>query len=516
MSARIQLLGENAAMLSASQLRRRYIIALSLIAILTIVSQAVMQYLITDQKYDSRIVNIAGRQRMLSQKITKLSYYISSSESPEAASGYRKDLSEALSLWERSHVGLLRGDDEMGLPGRNSKEVIALFNSIQQHHEAIVGAAKAILSSTGAAELPQLIQKITTHEADFLKGMNDIVFQYDREANAKVEFAKRLEIGLMGITLLVLVLEAVFIFSPATRRIQRDMQELADREEDLDLLFSVSPTALLLVEKDNLAILTANQKAMELIGVSIENITNSNLRNYVDADYEANQHFIAKISKGETLNEYEVVLLDARGSVFETLVSVRTIKFSGRPVFVIGITNITELKKAQQTLEHYATFDEMTGLMNRRTGLLMLGKSMARLRRDGGQLTICFVDLDGLKVANDKFGHAAGDWLICAVAKVLTNVIRESDAAVRLGGDEFLVILHDCSREEGENLLTRAEARLKEIEVAENKPFSMGFSSGVTTYAPEKTTTPDELVSEADSLMYQAKQTRKRLRAVAS
>lgn len=219
---------------SVRQLARRYIVALSLIALLTIISQAIVQFLIADQEYDSRVVNIAGRQRMLSQKITKTSYYILTAQSAHAASRYRNELDEAVTLWERSQAGLLKGDRETGLPGNNSQAVITLFGSIEPHHAAIVAAARAILSSTESAEaLDRNIRTIKEHEAPFLKGMNDIVFRYDEEAKAKVDLGKWLEIALLCITLSVLVLEAVYIFAPATRRIRRDVIELAQRDKEL-------------------------------------------------------------------------------------------------------------------------------------------------------------------------------------------------------------------------------------------------------------------------------------------
>ncbi|HCZ17689.1 MAG TPA: hypothetical protein DHV85_24575 [Candidatus Accumulibacter sp.] len=503
-----------AAMLSAGQLRRRYIMALSLIAMLTLATQGVMQVLIADQKYDSRVVNIAGRQRMLGQKITKLTHYLSTAESADEHSRYRQELEDAFSLWQRSHAGLLAGNAEMWLPGRNSDEVTALFADVQPHHEAMVAAVQAILSPAGnATALAEGIARLKEHEADFLSGMSDIVSRYEREANAKVEFARWLEFGLMSITLLVLALTAVFICAPATRRIQRDVDELADREEDLERLFSASPTALLLVSGDQLRILYANQKAIELFGLPLEESSSDTLRTYLGTEHEANRNFITGISAGASVNEHEVVLVDSRGKVFESLVSVRAISFSGQSVLVLGITNISELKSAQLTLEHYATFDELTGLLNRRTGLMVLGKSISRLKREGGRLTVCFVDLDGLKTTNDNFGHAEGDWLISTVARVLTGGIRSSDAAVRLGGDEFLLILHDCSLDEATRLLGRAEMRLQEIAAAEHKAFPIGFSHGLASYTPERDPTPDELISEADGLMYQAKQERKRRHA---
>ncbi len=236
------------AALTADQLRRRYITALSLIALLTIASQIVMQYLISDQAYDSRVVNIAGRQRMLSQKITKTACYLANARTPETATSDRRRLEEALALWERSHHGLLRGDTELGLPGKNSEDVITLYNRIDPHHQAIVAATRNLLAASAQGlSVDQDIQRIREHEPSFLQGMDEIVFRYDQEAKDKVAIARWLELALMTLTLLVLTLEALFIFAPVTRRVRQDMLALEQKEEDMRRLFSVSPSALLLV-----------------------------------------------------------------------------------------------------------------------------------------------------------------------------------------------------------------------------------------------------------------------------
>jgi PAS domain S-box-containing protein len=236
MASSTQSNGSSAAKMSASQFRRRYFLALSLIAILVIVSQAMIQWLIASQSSDSSIINIAGRQRMLSQKITKLTYYISETSSIDSVSRHRKELEDTVRLWQRSHDGLVRGDPEMGLPRSNSVAAQELFEQLQPHQDAMVNAAWAILSSTDGAALGQSIQEIRRHEADFLKIMNDITFLYDREAHDKVEVARWFQLGLMCIMLLALVLEARLIFAPVTRRIERDMQELADSKQDIEQL----------------------------------------------------------------------------------------------------------------------------------------------------------------------------------------------------------------------------------------------------------------------------------------
>jgi nitrate/nitrite-specific signal transduction histidine kinase len=239
----------------------------------------------------------------------------------------------------------------MGLPGTNSDEVIALYQTIQPHYEAIVTAARSILGADGDGSfLPEAIREIKEHEDEFLNGMDAIVFTYDREANAKVEFTRRIEVALMAFTLLVLMLEATFIFAPATRRIQRDIRELGDREQDLGLLFSASPTALLLIDNESLAILHANQKASELFAAPIEDLTRLPLLAYLAPECASNRGFLEKLDLGAVVNEHEVILRDSRRTAIEALLSMRFIRFSGRSVLVLGITDITDFKKARQTL----------------------------------------------------------------------------------------------------------------------------------------------------------------------
>ena len=469
-----------------------------------------MQYLIADQSYDSRIINIAGRQRMLSQKITKTSLYIASRVAAPGDHSYHDQLRESLDLWVRSHQGLLNGDSELGLSGKNSDEILALFQQIDPYFVAIVDAASKVLNpATDRAGLQREIQTIGLQEPDFLKLMNEIVFMYDREATDKVEFARVLELCLMSITLLVLLLEARFIFSPATRRISVGMQLLAEREKELEQLFRVSPTAMLLVDSGSLSILKVNDKAVQLLGFSGKEIVTHSLHDYIASEYESNRVFWDKIKWSESLHEFEVVLFGAQRAIYETLVSVRKIRFSGRSVLVLGITNITELKKAQEKMAYYASYDELTGLVNRRTGLMLLDKAMARSRRDKVPLIVCFADIDGLKAANDRCGHAEGDWIICAVSTVLTENIRSSDTAIRMGGDEFLLILEDCREAELSVITGRIEQGLQRVREQEDKDYSISMSVGSMTYDAARHPDAGALISEADQQMYRTKVVKK-------
>ncbi len=223
-----------------------YILALSAIAILTITGQALIQYSLIKQSHDSRIINIAGRQRMLSQRLTKSALALQFAQKHEDRKVWAKELSFVVNLWERSHLGLLDGDAELGLPGTNSQTIIKMFRAIEFNHQAMLLAARAILklesrsmesSNNGenrhSAVIIHHVKLILSNEADFLEGMDGIVFQYDKEAKLKIDRLKQNELLLMTMTLLVLFLEGLFIFRPMINRIKLAFSSLLESEEEI-------------------------------------------------------------------------------------------------------------------------------------------------------------------------------------------------------------------------------------------------------------------------------------------
>lgn len=320
-------------------------------------------------------------------------------------------------------------------------------------------------------------------------------------------FLKQAHASLLGLAVLPLVLGGMLSFTLAARRVETGVVLLADREQDLERLFLAAPNAMLLVEVRSLTVLRANQRISHLLGRPIAQIVGSDFTGYFPPEFLSNRDFLDRMGRQCSLDECEVVLLNAGGVPTDTLVSVREENYGDQSVRVLGLTDITPIKKAQLVLERHATFDDMTGLMNRRTGLVMLGKSMASAKRDASQLAVCFIDLDDLKAANDSLGHSHGDWLIRTVADVFIGVIRSSDAAIRLGGDEFLLMLPDCSTDECERLVARAKAQVSQR--GHDRACRISFSYGVVSYDPKKHASADDLMAAADCLMYLAKQQKK-------
>lgn len=141
--------------------------------------------------------------------------------------------------------------------------------------------------------------------------------------------------------------------------------------------------------------------------------------------------------------------------------------------------------------------DELTGALTRRVGKEYLADEVQRARRTGSSVAVAFVDVDGLKVTNDTRGHAAGDALLVAVVKALSESLRSYDRVVRYGGDEFICVLPAGDEE----AVAAGVDRARRLLAAEHPGAS--FSSGVAALLPGETA--DALVRRADEALYAAR-----------
>jgi diguanylate cyclase (GGDEF)-like protein len=124
-------------------------------------------------------------------------------------------------------------------------------------------------------------------------------------------------------------------------------------------------------------------------------------------------------------------------------------------LFARIVAHLASLKQAEEELRLLASVDPLTGVVNRRTALIILEKHIAQCRRTGASLSLCVADLDGLKLINDKFGHSAGDEYIRRACEALVGAIRDSDTVGRIGGDEFLVVFPDCRGDSARSIMEK-------------------------------------------------------------
>lgn len=186
-------------------------------------------------------------------------------------------------------------------------------------------------------------------------------------------------------------------------------------------------------------------------------------------------------------------------------IRLKTSPMPGYGDLVFSGQDITAMKRAEEKIQRMALQDPLTRLPNRRLFLDRLQQSLTRFRRTGQAFGVLYIDLDGFKEVNDERGHEAGDKVLKAVAKRLTQAVREIDTVARMGGDEFTVILPDL-RDPDEAMLVAdriVESMCAPFEV-KGLFARLGASVGVAL-CPIDGRDVDGLVTAADKAMYRAK-----------
>lgn len=159
-------------------------------------------------------------------------------------------------------------------------------------------------------------------------------------------------------------------------------------------------------------------------------------------------------------------------------------------------------------LHSQATTDPLTGILNRRAGMIQLRMALNWGKKNGSVTTVCFLDVDRLKKVNDELGHEKGDELLRCVAETLLTQIRGTDSAVRLGGDEFLLVMPETTADQARKIVGRISAKLasegSRLGFPEGETISISF--GIATSEPGHFLNETALLALADQEMYCNKQ----------
>jgi nitrate/nitrite-specific signal transduction histidine kinase len=168
------------------KLTRQYIIALLLVAILTLVGHLLIQTSLSESSDSSHIINLAGRQRMLSQRLTKLTF-IRSFDPQNWNEEDQKEFSESLSTWELVQAGLrdnkLKEDQKYEV--KNSPAISSYFEQIEKPFDHMIGIFKGV--EMGKVPDTLSLKRLQQMERAFLMGMDEIVYEYDQEATKKLK-----------------------------------------------------------------------------------------------------------------------------------------------------------------------------------------------------------------------------------------------------------------------------------------------------------------------------------------
>lgn len=216
----------------------RYVTALVLIAILGGIGLLVVAAGVDQEQQDAHVVNLAGRQRMLSQRLTKLALLLDGTGDEALLTTQAAELKRVLDQFELAHRGLQQGNPDLALPGKNSPVVVALYQRISPNFEALRTAGTQLYELTRPAEdwarqkgeRQKLVARILANESPFLLGMDEIVNQYDLEAHQHIAQLKRRFGMLFGGLVGLLILEGLLVFQPAVHRLKALLDSLFEAQ----------------------------------------------------------------------------------------------------------------------------------------------------------------------------------------------------------------------------------------------------------------------------------------------
>lgn len=297
--------------------------------------------------------------------------------------------------------------------------------------------------------------------------------------------------------------------------IRKQAESAAKQSEKKFLtLFEDNKIVQLIINPDEGHIIKANQAASRFYGYPISQLINMPLSNIntLDEDEIAYEMLLARQQKRAYFNFKHRL---ASGEIRDVEVYSSPVQWGTMTALYSIIHDVTneeilkkEISKQTQILKHQASHDALTGLLNRREFETRLAQCVKNCNNFSSNCNyiIFAMDLDNFKVVNDTAGHAAGDNALKSISHLISEKVRERDTLARIGGDEYAMILENCSIEDATNIATSIIHSIKSFNFSwEEQVFRIGISIGITSIYRGLEDTVDDIYNRADAACYQVK-----------
>ena len=276
--------------------------------------------------------------------------------------------------------------------------------------------------------------------------------------------------------------------------------------------FEQSPNSMLIVDADTLKVLDANAASHRNLGYSIEQTRTLSLAELFTDEGSDPETLGRKLRDPNPRLPLEIQQRAKDGSLRSVEVSVQRLELGPRRLLSLTANDVSvrrkvqaQLLEKQQHLDHLAHHDQLTGLPNRLYLAAHLPGAIEDAKRTGSMLAVLFLDLDRFKHINDSRGHETGDKLLKAVAQRIRATMRNEDVVVRMGGDEFIVVLKTlASTDQVNEAASRITEAMSAPVIVDGRPLVTTASIGVSLY-PRDGSDMGELLRHSDTAMYQAK-----------
>lgn len=291
----------------------------------------------------------------------------------------------------------------------------------------------------------------------------------------------------------------------------RDISMLLEAEESMGLgeesfrmITDTSPLALIISRVTDGQIQYANRQALVMFKQNILELTGVSILDLFKR-YTSDQSVISVLGAGHNVQNKEIYFQEKNEPAMWLSLSTKPLMLDREKVICSTLLDVTEVHELSSQLSYQATYDDLTGLVNRREFEDRLQETIDSANEKKTENVLCYLDLDQFKVINDTCGHMAGDEMLRQLSQVLHRCIRRNDTLARLGGDEFGILLENCQLKDA---LIAAENYRQVVQefrfIWENSTFNIGVSIGLTPIS-----SIDESISEvlrrADTACFVAK-----------
>lgn len=289
-------------------------------------------------------------------------------------------------------------------------------------------------------------------------------------------------------------------------KFRASQRQLMESEQRFKSLFEHHPDGIFIRDLSG-KLISVNKALENMLGYTAEELQNTSVNSLLLPEYvEDVDHYFDEAKKGAP-QKFKTRVRRKNGDILELEAAYLPWVVNGEIIGVHGIArDVTQARMYQRQIEHLATHDPLTGLLNRYSLYDRLEHAIACSRRDSTQTGVLFMDLNRFKQINDSLGHDRGDLLLEEIAKRLRSSVREGDTVARLGGDEFVVVMeniHDI-----EEMAKVSEIILRNISATiylDGHELSVTTSIGGSVY-PKDGENVTTLLKHADLAMYQAKE----------
>jgi diguanylate cyclase (GGDEF)-like protein len=279
--------------------------------------------------------------------------------------------------------------------------------------------------------------------------------------------------------------------------------KLRRNEENFRRLFNMNPNPLILTKLQNDEILLMNKHAVEYYHLK-SNGTGEINRRFLFQNNEEKLDILHRLINQQSIKNYvmeQQITADIRKWV---MLSLELVDYLDEPCILIGVTDITDLKKNEEELFKHASLDMLTGVLNRRSGMEILNQQLGG-GSEAQEFILCYIDINDLKKTNDRYGHSTGDDLIRTCCDTLNRYLTNVDVLFRLGGDEFIIVFFQKQMKEVQQLVNTIKLGFEEINVTNQKPYSISASYGFYHYKPGTDISLEKILEMADQEMYKEK-----------